>query len=103
MKPGGRDPVWTLLRTAADPGAGPPARGRAYVALPSAARPLLVASRDAGVLRYVTDTLLAAPPGGGPARAAVYAAGRWLLRRPGAWALLALVHPSCTAVLVEDR
>jgi aminoglycoside phosphotransferase (APT) family kinase protein len=38
-----------------------------YVAIPPRGRPLIVASRDAGVLRYLADSVLSVPPGTGSA------------------------------------
>lgn len=58
--------------------------GRCFVALPTGERPVVVAARDARVLRYVRTALLAAPP-----RSAVpawaYGAAREALRMPLLW------------------
>lgn len=82
---------WSLRR---------PRRGvRAYVAVPSRQRPLVVASWDPAVLRYVAATVLSVPPGGGQVRSAVLTGGLRLLRYRGTW-LLAAVLRAGGAVLV---
>lgn len=82
---------WSLRR---------PGRGvRAYVAVPSRQRPLIVASWDPAVLRYVAGTVLSVPPGGGQVRSAVLTCGLRLLRYRRAW-LLAAVLRAGGAVLV---
>lgn len=60
---------------------------RAYVALPSAKRPLIVAARDPSLLRYVTASLLSAPPGTGVPVGLLCEVGLRLLRIPGVWEL----------------
>ena len=52
---------------------------RAYIAVPSRRRPLIVASWDRAVLRYLADTVLSVPPGGGQLRSAVLTLGLRLL------------------------
>lgn len=75
---------WSLRR---------PGRGvRAYVAVPSRQRPLVVASWDPAVLRYVAATVLSVPPGGGQVRSAVLTGGLRLLRYRGAWLLAAVLR-----------
>jgi hypothetical protein len=70
-----------------------PGRGvRAYVAVPSRQRPLVVASWDPAVLRYVAATVLSVPPGGGQVRSAVLTGGLRLLRYRGAWLLAAVLR-----------
>jgi hypothetical protein len=58
-----------------------------YVAVRSRRRPLLVASRDPAVLRYVADAVFPVPPGAGPLRSLALTAGLRLLRHPAAWTL----------------
>jgi hypothetical protein len=72
---------------------------RAYIAVPSRRRPLLVASWDRAVLRYLADTVLSVPPGGGQVRSAVLTAGLHLLRYRGTWLLAAALRAG-GAVLV---
>lgn len=62
---------------------------RAYIAVPSRQRPLLVASRDPGVLRYVAGSVLAVPPGAGPLASFVLTPALRILRMPAAWTLAA--------------
>jgi hypothetical protein len=77
-----------------------PRRGvRAYVAVPSRQRPLVVASWDPAVLRYIADTVLSVPPGGGQVRSAVLTAGLRMLRYRAPW-LLAVALRAGGAVLV---
>jgi hypothetical protein len=60
---------------------------RAYVAVPSRRRPLIVASWDRAVLRYLADSVLSVPPGAGPLVSAVLTAGLRMFRYPGSWRL----------------
>lgn len=65
-----------------------PGRGiKAYVAVPSRQRPLIVASWDPAVLRYLADNVLSVPPGSGPVLSAVVTAGLRMLRYRGWWLL----------------
>jgi hypothetical protein len=74
-------------------------RVRAYVAVPSRQHPLIVASWDRAVLRYLADTVLSVPPGAGQVISLVLTAGLRLFRHPGAW-LLAVVFRVGGVVLV---
>lgn len=77
-----------------------PRRGvRAYVAVPSRQRPLIVASWDPAVLRYITDTVLSVPPGSGQVLSAVLTVGLRMLRYRAPW-LLAVALRAGGAVLV---
>jgi hypothetical protein len=71
----------------------------AYIAVPSRRHPLIVASWDPAVLRYLADTVLSVPPGTGPLLSAVATAGLRMFRYRGSW-LLALVLRAGGAVLV---
>ena len=77
----------------------PERRVRAYIAVPSRQRPLIVASWDRAVLRYLADAVLSVPPGAGQGRSMVLTAGLRLLRYPGSW-LLAVLFRAGGAVLV---
>ena len=77
----------------------PGRRVRAYVAVPSRQHPLVVASWDRAVLRYLADTVLSVPPGTGPLLSAVLTVGLRLFRHPGSWRL-AIVLRAGGAVLV---
>lgn len=72
---------------------------RAYVAVPSRQRPLIVASWDRAVLRYLADTVLSVPPGSGQVVSAVLTAGLRMLRYRGSWLLAMALHAG-GAVLV---
>jgi hypothetical protein len=72
---------------------------KSYVAVPSRQRPLIVASWDPAVLRYLADTVLSVPPGSGPVLSAVVTAGLRMLRFRGVW-LLAVALRAGGAVLV---
>jgi len=92
-------PHGSCLAIAVSPWALGHARGRAerddlrtYIAIPSRQRPLLVASRDPAVLRYVADSVLSVPPGVGPLPSMVLTAGLRLLRFPAAWTLAAVLR-----------
>ena len=65
---------------------------RAYIAVPSRQSPVLVASRDPAVLRYVAASVLSVPPGAGPLPSIVLTAGLRLLRLPAMWILAAILR-----------
>jgi hypothetical protein len=65
---------------------------RTYIAVPSRQSPVLVASRDPAVLRYVAASVLSVPPGAGPLPSIVLTAGLRLLRLPAAWILAAILR-----------
>jgi len=71
-------------RQAAEPGAV-----ATYIAFPSRQHPVLVASSDPAVLRYVADSVLSVPPGTGPLPSMVLTAGLRLLRLRWVWMLAA--------------
>lgn len=58
-----------------------------YVAVPSRRRPLIIASRDPAVLRYLADSVLSVPPGTGPAGSLLLTVGLRLFRYRGPWLL----------------
>ena len=72
---------------------------RAYVAVPSRQRPLIVASWDRAVLRYLADTVLSVPPGTGPVLSLALTVGLRMFRYPASW-LLAVMLQAGGAVLV---
>jgi hypothetical protein len=72
---------------------------RAYIAVPSRRRPLIVASWDRAVLRYLADSVLSVPPGTGPVLSMVLTAGLRMFRYPALW-LLAVMLRAGGAVLV---
>ena len=72
---------------------------RAYIAVPSRQHPLIVASWDRAVLRYLADTVLCVPPGSGRLFSVVLTLGLRMFRHPGSW-LLAAVLRAGGAVLV---
>jgi hypothetical protein len=77
----------------------PERRIRAYIAVPSRQRPLIVASWDRAVLRYLADAVLSVPPGTRPALSMVMTVGLRMFRYPGPW-LLAVMFRAGGAVLV---
>ena len=77
----------------------PGCRLRAYIAVPSRRHPLIVASWDRAVLRYLADAVLSVPPGVGQGRSMVLTAGLRMLRYRGSWRLAALLRAG-GAVLV---
>jgi hypothetical protein len=62
---------------------------RAYIAVPSRRRPIIVASWDPKVLRYLADTVLSVPPGTGPLLSLVLTTGLRMFRYRGSWILAA--------------
>jgi hypothetical protein len=77
----------------------PERRLRVYIAVPSRQHPLIVASWDRAVLRYLADAVLSVPPGAGQGLSMVLTVGLRMLRYPGSW-LLAVVLRAGGAVLV---
>ena len=67
--------------------------------MPSRQRPLIVASWDRAVLRYLADTVLSVPPGAGQLVSMVLTAGLRMLRYPTSWRLAAVLRAG-GAVLV---
>ena len=101
-RPPRRAGAGSLFAAAATPWSLRPRRGRglkAYVAVPSRQRPLIVASWDPAVLRYLADNVLSVPPGSGPVLSAVITTGLRMLRHRGSW-LLAVTLRAGGAVLV---
>jgi hypothetical protein len=90
---------WSFARAAGAAGAADPAAAAAYVAFPSRQRPVLVASRDAAVLRYVADSVLSVPPGAGQIPSMVLTAGLRLLRFPFIWNVAAIMRAAGLVVV----
>ncbi len=74
-------------------------RLRAYIAVPSRRHPLIVASWDRAVLRYLADAVLSVPPGSGQGLSMVLTAGLRTLRYPGAWLLAVLLRAGGTVLV----
>jgi len=91
---------WTVLR---NPQPGSAGSIRIYIAIPSRRRPLIVASRDAAVLRYLADSVLTVPPGAGPVLGLLLTAGLRLLRHPGTWILAASLGAGGVVVVGAAR
>ena len=70
----------------------PERRLRAYIAVPSRRHPLIVASWDRAVLRYLADAVLSVPPGVGLGRSMVLTAGLRILRYRESWRLAVLLR-----------
>ena len=87
---------WSFARAA---GAADPGDTTAYDAFPSRQRPVLVASRDAAVLRYVADSVLSVPPGAGQIPSMVLTAGLRLLRFPLIWNVAAIMRAAGLVVV----
>jgi hypothetical protein len=58
-----------------------------YIAVPSCRRPLIVASRDAVVLRYLIASVLSVPPGTSPAASLLLTVALRAFRYPASWFL----------------
>jgi hypothetical protein len=71
---------------------GPRDRIRAYVAMPSRQRPLIVASWDRAVLRYLAATVLSVPPGTGQPLSALLTAGLRIFRYRWSWRLALMLR-----------
>lgn len=72
---------------------------RRYVAFPSRQRPVLIASRDAAVLRYIADSVLSVPPGAGLCASVTLTAGLRLLRFPIVWNVAAMMRAAGLVVV----
>lgn len=79
-----------------------PGSVRAYVAFPSRERAILIASKDAAVLRYVAGAILSPPPGAGRAASVAMTVGLRLLRWPVAWTIAAAFR-AASLVLIGRR
>ncbi len=62
-----------------------------YVAYPDE-MPILIAGKDAAVLRYVADSVLSVPPGAGRIPSMIFTSGLRLLRLPIMWSIAAVVR-----------
>lgn len=60
-----------------------------YLVVPSRRRPLIIASRDPAVLRYLAASVLSVPPGTGPVLSAVLTIGLRVSRHLAAVFLMA--------------
>lgn len=74
------DAPWTALLPAG-----------AYIAVPRR-RPLIVASSDREVLRYLADSVLSVPPGAGPAASMVVTVALRMFRYRVSWLLAAALR-----------
>jgi hypothetical protein len=83
--------------------ARPGRRVRAYVAVPSRQHPLVVASWDRAVLRYLADTVLSVPPGTGQLLSAVLTVGLRLFRHPGSWRLAIVLRVGGAVLVGRDE
>jgi hypothetical protein len=81
----------------------PGRRVRAYVAVPSRQHPLVVASWDRAVLRYLADTVLSVPPGTGQLLSAILTVGLRLFRHPGSWRLAIVLRAGGAVVVGRDE
>ena len=72
---------------------------RAYIAVPSRRRPLIVANWDRSILRYLADSVLSVPPGTGPVLSMILTVGLRIFRYPPSW-LLAVALRAGGVVLV---
>jgi hypothetical protein len=72
---------------------------RRYVAFPSRQQPVLVASRDPAVLRYVAASVLSVPPGAGQLPSIIATAGLRLLRYPVVWNVVAMARAAGLVVV----
>jgi hypothetical protein len=77
---------WALLRGARR---GGPGGARAYLPVPSAQQPVIVASWDKDVMRYLAGAVLSVPPATGPVLSLLLTAGLRLFRHRAVWFLLA--------------
>lgn len=92
-------PPWSLAASRSGADADGP---RSYVAVPSQRAPVLIASRDPAVLRYVARSVLSVPPGAGTAASMVLTAGLAVLRFRLAWNLLALLRLARLVVVTRS-
>jgi hypothetical protein len=62
-------------------------------------RPIVIASKDPVVLRYVATSVLSVPPGAGRIPSMVFTSGLRLLRLPMMWTLAAVVRAAGTVLV----
>lgn len=91
---------WAVSRT---PRHGGGTTWRPYVAVPSQQAPVLIASKDAGVLRYVSGSLMSVPPGAGQVASLVLTAGLRLLRFRLVWNLVAALRVARLVAVGRSR
>ncbi len=87
---------WVLLRGRRTGRAG---TARAYLPVPSPRHPVIVASWDADVMRYLAGAVLSVPPATGPVLSLLLTAGLRLFRHRALW-FLAAARPGAGIVLV---
>jgi hypothetical protein len=75
---------------------------RSYVTYPRDV-PIVVASRDAVVLRYIADSVLSVPPGAGRVPSMVFTSGLRVLRLPIMWSLSAVVRATGGVLVGRSR
>jgi hypothetical protein len=61
--------------------------------------PVVIASKDAAVLRYVATSLLSVPPGAGRVPSVVFTSGLRMLRRPVMWSVASFVRAADTVLV----
>ena len=61
--------------------------------------PVVIASKDAALLRYVADSVLSVPPGAGRIPSMVFTSGLRLLRLPIMWTCAAVVRAAGTVLV----
>jgi hypothetical protein len=93
-------PPWAYRRNPRADGASETQVAQSYVVYPSET-PILVAGKDAAVLRYVADSVLSVPPGAGRIPSMVFTSGLRLLRLPIMWSFAAIVR--ATGVVFVGR
>jgi hypothetical protein len=62
-------------------------------------QPIVIASKDTAVLRYVADSVLSVPPGAGRIPSMMFTSGLRLLRQPIMWSVAAVVRATGTVLV----
>ena len=65
--------------------------------------PVVIASKDAAVLRYVANSVLSVPPGAGRLPSVVFTSGLRILRRPILWSFASVVRAAGTVLVGRSR
>lgn len=61
--------------------------------------PVVIASKDAAVLRYVANSVLSVPPGAGRVPSMIFTSGLRMLRRPIMWTFASAVRAAGTVLV----
>jgi hypothetical protein len=101
--------TWTMVGAPWTHGRNPPAGTtsnaqvvHSYVTYPRE-MPVVIASKDAAVLRYVANSVLSVPPGAGRVPSMLFTSGLRMLRRPIMWTFASIVRAAGTVLVGKSE